>query len=107
MLIRTVIILAAALFSTAAIADDYPIAECIVSDDASSILVTASNGGGTSYQCTATCKASVTGQRAFSPITCNFNLAKNTDTRVVCSFDGGSPKFYSDISRTRATCVPR
>jgi len=95
------------LLPTAALADDYPMAQCALNDDASSVIVTAANDSDLAYKCMVSCRANTTGQRAFTPITCNFNLSKNAKTKTVCTFDGGAPKFYSAISPTKYTCVPR
>jgi hypothetical protein len=49
---------------TAALAHDFPRGECRLRDDASRVLILASNPGATSYTCVASCRADVTGQRA-------------------------------------------
>ncbi|MDB5541176.1 MAG: hypothetical protein JWQ89_2903 [Devosia sp.] len=100
-------VIALVLMPVSALSADYPHAECALDKDKSSVLIMASNPDDQSYKCMATCKASMTGQRAFKPIECNFNLPKNAAEKAVCDIDGGTPDFFTKVSPTRFTCVPR
>ena len=95
------------LMSTPATALDHPSVECTLNADKSSVLVIGANPAGQSYQCMASCRANVTGQRALEPVECKFNLAAGAAEKTVCSSDGGAPKFYSAVSSAKYSCVPR
>lgn len=106
MLPKLAAIIAFILLPTAALAANYPSAECALSDDKSSVVVIASNPSDTAYKCMASCRANVKGQRAFERVECNFNLAKNAAEKAVCDQDAGG-KLFTEVSPTKYTCVPR
>jgi hypothetical protein len=107
MLLRTIATIAFTLLPLAAIAAGFPSAECALNADKSSVVIIASNPSDTGYKCMASCRAKVNGQRALERVECNFNLARNAAEKTVCSRDGGAPKFYTEVSPTKHTCVPR
>ena len=82
-------------------------AQCALSSDKSSMIVTASNPEAKSYQCTAFCRANMTGARQFDHLDCTFNLAKGAGEKTVCTKNGGKPNYYSQVLPTKWTCVPR
>ena len=96
-----------ALMPAVALAEGYPSVECTLSADRSSVVVIASNPGDTAYKCAAFCRVNTTGQRAISKVDCSFNLGKNAAEKAVCTKKGGGAGFYSAISPTKSTCVPR
>lgn len=104
---KVIATIAFTLLPLAAMAAGSPSAECTLNADKSSVVVMASNPSDTAYKCMASCRANVKGQRALERVECNFNLAKNAAEKAVCSRDGGAPKFYTEVSPTKYTCVPR
>ena len=99
--------LVALFMSTPAMAVDHPSVECTLNADKSNVLVIGSNAGGQSYQCMASCRATVVGQRALERVECKFNLSAKAGETTVCSSDGGGPNFYSAVSPTKFACAPR
>jgi len=93
--------------SPLAFAAGIPDAQCGLSADKSSIVVTASNGDSKAYRCTAFCKANITGARPFDIFNCTFNLAKGAGVKTVCTKKGSGPNYYSQVLPTRSTCEPR
>lgn len=92
---------------SAALAQDYPKVNCALSEDASRVVVTASNPGSTAYTCVASCRANVTGQRAFDNVDCSFGLGAGAAAKAVCTRKGGGANFFSAIGPTRFACAPR
>jgi hypothetical protein len=99
--------LAWVVLSSLSFAAGYPDAQCGLSSDKASIIVTASNGDAQSYRCTAFCKANITGARPFDNFDCSFNLAKGAGEKIVCTKKGGKPNYYADVLPTKSTCEPR
>jgi hypothetical protein len=95
------------LTPTLAAAASYPDVECTLNGDKSSLVVVASNGSDKVYQCAAFCRFKVTGQRPLQQFDCQFRLGKNAAEKAVCTKKGGAPNFYSEISPTKSTCVPK
>lgn len=89
------------------LAAGYPNAQCTLNADKSSMVVVASNAGDGAYNCSATCKISIVGQRAFDPFKCNFSLRANAAEKVVCERKGSGPGHFTKVSPTRFACAPR
>ena len=101
------VLLAWLAMSSLALAAGIVQAQCGLSSDKSSMIVTASNPESKPYECTAFCKAHITGARPFELLNCTFNIAKGAKARIVCTKKGGKPNYYSEVMPTRSTCVPR
>jgi hypothetical protein len=100
-------ILAGLAASPAAYAYDAPRMSCDISPDKSAVAVHVSNTSATSYQCTIWCKATVSGQHAFTPVTCSLKLGANTPDKVACSKSAPAGGTFSAIASQKSTCVPR
>jgi len=80
---------------------------CELNADKSALQVIASNPSDQKYYCQAWCRMKITGERPVQKFDCTFNLAKNAAEKVMCSKDGGTPGYFSEVLPTRSTCVPR
>lgn len=90
-----------------AFADNYPMADCSLTPDNSTINLTTSNGGETRYACTATCQYKITGQRPLQTFSCNFALGANAPEKITCDLDGGSANYFAELRPTKFVCQPR
>lgn len=91
----------------AAYAENYPVGECALSSDRSTINLVVSNGGNKRYACTASCQYKITGQRPLQTFSCNYALSANTPGKIACDLEGGSANHFSEIRPTKFVCQPR
>lgn len=80
---------------------------CALSEDKSALEVIASNPGDTKYYCQAWCRMKISGERALQKFDCSFSLPAKAGEKVMCSKDGGTPGYFSEVLPTKSTCVPR
>lgn len=107
MWVRAIVGIVAVAWATSSFAFDYPQTTCLISSDKTSVEVHASNGGASAYQCTMWCKATVTGQQAFTPVTCSFRLGANAADKIECDQSAPNGGTFSAIVSKKSTCVPR
>lgn len=85
----------------------FPELNAALNADKSAVVVTGSNTADHAYQCLITARISVTGQRAFAPLSCTFNLPANIAEKQFCQKDGTGPGSLAKVEGVRSTCVPR
>lgn len=90
-----------------ALADNYPMGECSLNADNSTIALVVSNGGATNYACSASCQYKITGQRPLQTFKCDYALGANTPEKTACDLEGGSANHFSEVRPTKFVCEPR
>lgn len=80
---------------------------CSVSPGGSSVVVHAFSTMPNAFQCTIWCKATVTGEAAFTPVTCSFRMSANMSDKIVCDQKAVAGTTFSGIATHQMTCVPR
>ena len=107
MRVPALVLLLGLLAATSVAAFDGPVVECGLSADRSSLVVTASNTGGSAYACAAACRFKLTGERPLNTFNCSFTLGANAAMSTVCNLAGKAPDHFAELLPTRSQCQPR